>query len=219
MFMEILKGVELFGGLGNECNTYLIDGEILIDTGTGKFFHEIKKEIESKYEIKKIKRIINTHCHFDHTGGNKKFRDWLKAEIFIHSRDKHSIETGTHTMSELFDEMAKTVTADHVLKTGSIIKTTNFKFEVIPTPGHTPGSVCLYENDKKILVSGDTIFNDAVGRTDLPGGSKYELLESLKKLFPYHINYLLPGHGPPKKDGVSFMIKQLFYALERTEKI
>ncbi len=209
--VQICKGVILLAGVGYDSNVYIIDDELIIDTGTGVFFQQMKEKMEKMFDISKIKTIVNTHCHFDHTGGDKKFRDWLKAEIAIHEADKHSVETGKNTIAEVFGETAKTVTVDvdNVLKNGSLVKTTNFSFEVISTPGHTPGSICLYEKNKKILVSGDTLFEDGVGRTDYPGGDKNQLLKSLKKLSRHSINYLLPGHGMPKTSGVNFLIKQM----------
>lgn len=210
--MQICKGFILMGGVGNDSNVYIIDGELVVDTGTGLFFNEMKEEIELMFDITKLKNIVNTHCHFDHTGGDKKFRDWLKAEISAHEADQQSLETGINTLSKIFGETAKTVTVDNVLRNGSIIKTANFSFEIISTPGHTPGSICLYEKKKKLLVSGDTLFENSIGRTDLPGGSQSQMLKSLKKLSKYNIEYLLPGHGMPKIGGVNFLVKQMIAA-------
>jgi len=198
----------LMGGVGYDSNVYLIDGELIVDTGTGLFFPEMREEIELIYDISKITNIVDTHCHFDHTGGNKKFRDWLKAEVAIHENEKRFLERGICTMAEAFGEKARTVTVDRALKDGDKVKTKNFSFEVIWTPGHTPGSICLYEKKKKILISGDTLFEDGIGSTDFPGSNKEQLYKSLKKLSSLPIDYLLPGHGMPKIGGVNFMIKQ-----------
>ncbi len=209
--MQVYKGIEMFHGTGNEPNIFLIDGEVLVDTGTGNMFAELKKEIENKFNSKEIKTIVNTHYHFDHTGGNKKFRDWLKAEIAIHNDDKENLEKG-ETLAEMLSETTRIVTVDHGLYNGDIIKTPNFIFEVIHTPGHTPGSICLYESDKRILLSGDTLFSDSVGRTDLAGGSREMLISSLKKLGELPIMYLFPGHGPIRTSGIDFLIKQMLVA-------
>jgi len=207
--MGIIKGVDVLGGVEQEPNIYLIDSELLVDTGTGFLFSDMKRLIESRYDYYKIKNIVNTHCHFDHTGGNKKFRDWLKAVVTTHANEKEFLETGRNTLAEMFGEVPKIVTVDRILKEGSKIKTTNFAFEVIHTPGHTPGSICLYEPNKRILISGDTLFESGIGRFDLPGGNRQKMIESLNKLLDYNIQYLLPGHGPPKIGGVSFLIKQM----------
>ena len=205
--MEILKGVELFGGIGSDSNTYVIDGEIIVDTGTGSYFPSVKREIEGRGHSSNL--IINTHCHFDHSGGNKKFRDWLKAEIAVHKDDKDAVEGGTGTLSEMFGEKSRIITVDRALGDGDRIKTENFRLEVIHTPGHTAGSICLYEKNSRVLISGDTLFSDGIGRTDLPSGSSKALYESLKKLSRLDILYLLPGHGTPKIRGIDFLLKQM----------
>ncbi len=201
--MVILPGIEIIEGVGNECNIYIIDGEIVVDTGTGDSFPEIKDRIS-----KGIRIIINTHCHFDHTGGNKKFRDRLHAEIAVHEKDKDAVETGQGTLAENFGCTYRTLTVDRKLRNGSAIKTKNFSFEVVHTPGHTPGSICLYDKKKKILISGDTLFGDSIGRTDL-GGSKEQMKKSLDKLCGMSIEYLLPGHGPIKIGGIHFLTRQM----------
>ena len=72
-------------------------------------------------------------------------------------------------------------------------------FLVIPTPGHSPGSICLYYQKEKVLISGDTVFYLGVGRTDLPGGDLPVLAESIAMLAKLHIEYLIPGHGEMMK--------------------
>lgn len=201
--MIVLPGIEMIEGVGSECNIYVIDNEAVVDTGTGNSFPDIKDRLP-----KGIKTIINTHCHFDHCGGNKKFRDCLHAAIAIHEKDKIAVETGRGTMAEMFGESYKVLTADKALKEGSAIKTRNFSFEVIHTPGHTPGSICLYEKKNKILISGDTLFEDSVGRTDL-GGSREQLQKSLDRLAELDVEYLLPGHGTIKIGGIHFLIRQM----------
>lgn len=216
--MQVYKGIELVGGVDPDCNVYVIDGELLVDAGTGMHFGDMKKEIGAACNAKNIKLLVNTHCHFDHTGGDKKFRDWLKLSIAVHSADKKAVETG-QTLSELFGQQARMLTVDRTLRVGSIIKTANFNFEVVPTPGHTPGSVCLYDAEKRILISGDTLFDSAVGRTDLPGGDKEQLLASLKRLSELPIEFLFPGHGTPKMHGVDFLIKQMINFLSENKNI
>lgn len=217
--MQVYKGIILTGGIGYDSNIYLIDNEVLVDTGTGIFFNEIKEELENlKIDLNGIHTIVNTHCHFDHSGGDKNFRDLCNAKIAIHEKDKEALETGEGTLAELFGKKQKAVTVDYVLKEGDKIKTKNFNFVVISTPGHTKGSICLYEKNKKILISGDTIFADSVGRTDFPSGSLEDLIKSLKKLSKLNIMYLLPGHGIPKIGGIDFLLKHMISRLERMKK-
>ena len=214
--MQIYKGIILTGGIGYDSNIYLIDNEILVDTGTGIFFKEIREEFENrKIDLKEIRAIVNTHCHFDHTGGDKNFRDLCNAEIMIHEKDKEALETGEGTLAELFGKKQKAVTVDRALKEGDKIKTKNFTFVVISTPGHTPGSICLYEKNKKILITGDTVFADSIGRTDFPNGDLKAMKNSIEKLSKLNVYYLLPGHGMPKIGGVDFLFKQIIARLEK----
>ncbi len=83
---------------------------------------------------------------------------------------------------------------DILLQEGEL-KIGNMTFQVIQTPGHSPGSVCIYWPDKKVLFSGDVAFNQGIGRTDLPGGDGQELKESIKKISLLDVEYLLSGHG------------------------
>lgn len=207
--MQVFKGVMLTGGVGPDSNIYIVDNELMIDTGTGAYFQIIKENLENLgLHPTEIKSIVNTHCHFDHTGGDKKFRDICKAKIFIHKEDKKALEAG-NTMAEMFNEQPRSVTVDKTIKEGDMIKTKNFSLEVIWTPGHTPGSICLYDRKKKILFSGDTVFSDGIGRTDMRGGDAKAMKESLKKLSGIKVDYLLPGHGMPKTTGIDFHFRQI----------
>ena len=217
--MQIYRGIEILGGMDPDCNVYLIDGELIVDAGTGLYFGDIKKEIEGLCDVSNIKNLVNTHCHFDHVGADKKFKDWLKLSIAIHSADKKAVETGIGTLSELFGQTARIMSVDKTLRMDSVISTTNFTFEVIPTPGHTPGSICMYDAEKKILISGDTLFENAIGRTDMYGGNQEQLINSLKRLSELQIQYLLPGHGTPKKDGIDFLIKQMLNTFSTSKKV
>ncbi|HLC67697.1 MAG TPA: MBL fold metallo-hydrolase [archaeon] len=208
--MQVCKDIEVLGGTNSDCNIYLVDGTLLVDAGTGNYFGDTKKEIELLGAHPKT--LVNTHCHFDHIGGNKKFRDWLKLEIAVHPADRKAVETGEGALAEMFGHTYRIMTVDRLLRNGSTIKTKNFNFEVISTPGHTPGSICLYDKTKKILISGDTVFDGAIGRTDL-GGDKEQMIDSLKKLSQLEVDYLLPGHGSPKIGGVNFMIKQMLHLM------
>lgn len=217
--MQFYKGIELLGGVDPDCNVYLVDGELIIDAGTGFYFGDMKKEIEGMCNPKNIKLLANTHGHYDHTGGDRKFRDWLKLSIAIHSADRKAVETGEGSAAELFGQQSRIMTVDKTLKTGSIINTKSFSFEVIHTPGHTPGSVCLYDAEKKILFSGDTLFENSVGRTDLHGGNKEQLLASLHRISELQVEYLFPGHGTPKIGGIDFLIKQMMNFLSENRKV
>ncbi|WP_409200383.1 MBL fold metallo-hydrolase [Methanobrevibacter sp. DSM 116169] len=176
-------------GLGNDSNSYVINNEILVDTGTGSnqdFLHEKLKE--NKINPDDISLIVNTHCHFDHVGGNYLFP---KAKVAIHEADAQTLKDNYNkdTAIELFQDKIKRHDVDIELKSGDKIA----NFEVIHTPGHTPGGICLFDGEN--LISGDTIFaNGGIGRMDI-GGNVEDMKSSLNKLNALNVKYLLPGHG------------------------
>lgn len=177
-----------------DSNVYLIVDEkiALVDTGigTGSLIDEIKKKAS------RIDLIINTHAHLDHCGGNKFF----KCKVLAHESDAGEMRSG-----EFYDTCSMAgekipLKVDEMLKEGDKIELGEHIFEVIHTPGHTPGSICLFERDKKILISGDTLFSDGgFGRADL-GGKFEELINSLERLSKLDFNFLLPGHGNVAKN-------------------
>ncbi|NOX71665.1 MAG: MBL fold metallo-hydrolase [Candidatus Micrarchaeota archaeon] len=177
---------------GLDSNVYLL-GDTVIDTGTGFNFVRLYDALKQlKVNLNDIKLVINTHCHFDHTGGDGYF---LKAKIAIHENDAKAVEDGDDELvnAGFFDGKAKPRKVDIRLKDGDEIS----GLRVIHTPGHTPGSICLLDEKKKILFSGDTIFADGVGRTDRPGGNEKDLEESINKIMELDFDVLMPGHGEP----------------------
>lgn len=196
--MEKINNVYCIEGIMADSNSYLIDNTdsnseydyILVDTGTGQsnsnLFSNIK---EIGIEPEDIDLIVNTHCHFDHVGGNDFFPN---AKIAIHKVDAIALRDPDSelTVSSLFGSIVRKHDVDIELEEGDKIA----NFEVINTPGHTKGGISLY--DGEILISGDTIFsNGGVGRMDI-GGSPIDMKESLMRLKELDVEYLLPGHGP-----------------------
>ena len=151
----------IVGELATNCYLLISKNELaIIDPGgeAEKILQEIKKtEAKPKY-------IINTHCHPDHTLANKKIKKETRAEIWIHEAEKDFID---------FE-------ADRFLKEENEIKIGDCLLKVIHTPGHTRGSICLL--GENFVFSGDTLFKNGYGRTDLPGGSQKDLEKSLEKL-------------------------------------
>ena len=181
-----------------DSNIYLIDGNTIVDSGTGSNFvrlYEIFKKLNLDFD--NIGNIVNTHMHWDHIGGNGFFKN---AKIHIHEKDADVLEKGDAEMSNAmyFNGNMKPMKVEKKLKDEDEV----FGFRVIHSPGHTPGSVCLFDPKDKILISGDTIFSDGVGRTDLPGGNEADLEKSIERLSQLDVEIILPGHGEPVlKDG------------------
>ena len=201
--MEKINNVYCIEGIMADSNSYLIDNTdsnseydyILVDTGTGQSDSNLFSNIrEIGIEPEDIDLIVNTHCHFDHVGGNDFFPN---AKIAIHKVDAIALRDPDSelTVSSLFGSIVRKHDVDIELEEGDKI----VNFEVLNTPGHTKGGISLY--DGEILISGDTIFsNGGVGRMDI-GGSPIDMKESLIRLKELDVEYLLPGHGPWVKNG------------------
>lgn len=144
-------------------------------------------------------RLLATHAHFDHNLGAGFISEAFGLQLELHERD-----------SELYQQMEKQTTQLAGLDWGSrkkapakffdetdIITFGNQSFEIIPTPGHTKGSVCFYSASQHILFSGDTLFKGTIGRTDLPCGSMFQMTNSLRRLCQLpDTTQIFPGHGP-----------------------
>ncbi len=149
----------------------------------------------------KCKMIIDTHCHFDHIGGNKKLKEATDAPICIHPAEKDLITKMSEMATYFGVESDRSPPADKFLEEGDTVKVGALELKVLHTPGHSPGSITLYhqDKDKTIAMVGDVLFQFSVGRTDFPGGSQRQLIASIKtKLYPLGDNCeIYPGHGPP----------------------
>ncbi|CAH2032618.1 MBL fold metallo-hydrolase [Trichlorobacter ammonificans] len=142
--------------------------------------------------------IINTHGHFDHTGGNGRLMNATGAPLWIHRADSPMLSRVAQVSAMYGIPGENSPDADHFLEDGSELAFGLHRLRVIHTPGHTPGGCCLYVESAQTLISGDTLFADGVGRTDLPGGSHEQLVTSIRtRLFtlPDQVR-VWPGHGP-----------------------
>src|SRR5690242_10409296 len=145
-----------------------------------------------------VKQIAITHAHIDHVGGAMKLRAATGAPILLNQND--------YALLKMLDEQAAwigmaspgKVEIDQSLGQADTVKAGSLIADVIHTPGHTEGSVCLYFAGEKKLIAGDTLFAGSIGRTDLPGGSMQKILRSLqdKVLALPDETIVVPGHGP-----------------------
>lgn len=152
----------------------------------------------------KLKAIVNTHGHPDHTCGNERMKALTGAPVLMHREDDELFRQPD--IVDMFRSWGfePAPPADGYLEEGQELEVGSMKFRVIHTPGHSPGSVCLFGHG--YLVTGDTLFIDAVGRTDLPGGDMNILMKSLReKIVPLPDDTMvLPGHdyGPRPTDSL-----------------
>ncbi|MDO8537845.1 MAG: MBL fold metallo-hydrolase [archaeon] len=196
MFQEILPNLFAVFPSDSGSNSYLLMGKkiALIDSGLGKNPADWRDFLRlSGLTLESIDFVIHSHAHADHFIGDKLF---LKAKIFWPEIDSKPIEfhdeefTYSHFFNNSFFPKI-----DKKLKENETIEFAPFKLQVINSPGHTVGSVCFFDEKLKLLFSGDTLFNGAIGRTDLISGNKIQMLESIQKLKELDFNLLLPGHG------------------------
>lgn len=152
----------------------------------------IREELEARSWT--LKLIVTTHGHWDHSGDNARVAEHTGAQIAIHPLDAHRL-TNPQPMWAPFEIPPSVPAVD--LAEGGEVRFGAVRLEVLHTPGHTEGSVCLLDQDGGRLYSGDTLFAGSYGRVDLPGGSPEAMLGSLGRLRQLDPSLLvLPGHGP-----------------------
>lgn len=157
-------------------------------------FPELKGYIENNGL--KVKYIIVTHGHGDHIGALKELKDYSDADIYIHGEDNEMLKSKIKNFSNIMGGAVVEMSADKFLEDGDVLELGETKLNIIHTPGHSRGGISIYCD--RVLFSGDTLFKNSIGRTDFPGGSLAEIIDSIKsKLFALPDDTVVyPGHGP-----------------------
>lgn len=190
-------------GIGYDSNVYVLPGEnpTVIDTGTGLNPDYTLEGIKKHLDLTAIKYIVLTHEHYDHCGGVSILRDHIEnAEILAHTKGVSKLQSGISSFAQLLGGEMPQINVDKPVSGGEVLRFGDTDFQVIYTPGHSPGCICFYDRENQILISGDTIFSGgSFGRYDLPGGDLTELQHSIEKLSELEIQGLYPGHGPHVK--------------------
>lgn len=182
-------------------NVYLIeaaDGRLaLIDTGFGAGAGSVVAEVESVAGGRRLSHILLTHAHFDHIGAVAELHTALDAPVALHPLDRPLYDSGGGGRKygltfEIGPEPEIALDKTQVVVVGDL------SFEVRFVPGHTVGHVAFYEPGLQAIFSGDVLFEDSIGRTDLPGGSYATLLLSIRDqlLTLPDATTVYPGHGP-----------------------
>jgi hydroxyacylglutathione hydrolase len=175
--------------LAANCYLLLDEKKAIIDVGGDAEF--ILRAIKRYIDPKELDYVFLTHSHYDHAAA----AGYLKgiARIAIHEEEMRLLRL--QKFAPVFGIRFKAFEPDILLKGGEVFELGEISLEVLHTPGHSPGSVCFYEPEKKWLFSGDTVFAyGSFGRYDLPGGDGRLLLESIEKLSRLDVVNLYPGH-------------------------
>ena len=183
-----------------ETNCYVVRRDeaarecLIIDTGLdGRELVEFLQE----HQLTPL-AVVLTHGHADHIVGLAMLRQrFAGIKVFIHQLDAHLLTDSDSNLSALAGLTFATEPADVLLREGDVIEEAGVRLQVLHTPGHTVGGICLYAEADGLVFAGDTLFADSVGRTDFPGGDMDQLIESIqKKLFTLpDRTAVYPGHG------------------------
>ncbi len=170
----------------------------VVDPSMGSTEKILHQAAQSNLQIEKI---LLTHSHWDHIADAKVLKEKTGALLYVHPLDAKNVEIPGSDGLPLFVHI-QGIAPDRFLKEGEPVQVGSLQVEVIHTPGHSPGSVCLYLKDQNILISGDTLFRGGIGRLDLPTGHPEAMAESLRKLakLPPRTR-VIPGHGPDTEIG------------------
>jgi hydroxyacylglutathione hydrolase len=200
----------IWQGMGNNCNTCLFTDvfsgpkpHLLIDPGHSNngfsdcFQHLAKTMERDGFKVSEVGMIINTHSHSDHCQANTLLVKDNSVEIAMSEEEEQFRLTLGKRLDAMFGIEPAVFKTTQFLKEGPLqLGDKNaLKLEIFITPGHSPGSACLYMPDDKILITGDVVFNCSVGRTDFPGGDVQALAHSIQRLSKLDVNCLIPGHS------------------------
>lgn len=158
---------------------------------------ELIREVVARHGLK-VTAVVNTHGHFDHVGGNRQAVAAFDARLLIHEADAPMLGRVAEVAGMYGMQGENSPGADAYLADGAELTFGTCRLQVLHTPGHTQGGCCLYSAAERFVITGDTLFADSIGRTDLPGGSHAQLLASIRtKLFVLPDEVVAwPGHGP-----------------------
>jgi glyoxylase-like metal-dependent hydrolase (beta-lactamase superfamily II) len=199
----------IWQGMGNNCNTILfphvLEGSrphLLIDPG--HTFNEFKTDClaslsqamqQHKFKLDDVGMIINTHCHADHCEACEPLSRDNSMAIALSEEEEEFRHGGNLRLNAMFGIRSPEFKTSHVLREGAYRPGKEGpEFEVFISPGHSPGSVCLYVPEEKVLITGDVIFYGSIGRTDFPGGDINQLQASIERLSKLDIECIIPGH-------------------------
>lgn len=200
-------------------NVYAMDeGRTLIDAGnTSDIIHELDAQYPDG--VGRVERIILTHPHYDHVGALGRLLLYCNANVYMHQEAFAHTFLGDVSLPEIARQLG---TLDKLLplRDGEVLEVGDYNLEVVYTPGHTPGGICLYHRDSQTLFSQDLVFPPTaeltrLGEPDAQTGDWDQLIDSLRKLMGYRVERLLPGHFAPVFHGGWQHIETAFFETVR----
>lgn len=216
LIMELQPNIFRLKGEDTSSHSYLIRGDyknVLIDSGVDKNFSKLQKSLLTLgLKIRDIDIVINTHEHFDHIGANRYFQDYALISAHRFAATKITVEDRYVTMYKSGDLNAPSLKVHLWLESKSRFNLGNYSLNIIHTPGHTSGSICIYEPVRKILFAGDTVFAGGTLSYIGESGSVGDYIDSISHLATRKINELYPGHGKVSKSPEEDMQKAILNA-------
>ena len=216
LIIELQPNIFRLKGEDTSSHSYLIRGDyknVLIDSGVDKNFSKLQKSLLTLgLKIRDIDIVINTHEHFDHIGANRYFQDYALIAAHRFAATKITVEDRYVTMYKSGDLNAPSLKVHLWLESKSRFNLGNYSLNIIHTPGHTSGSICIYEPVRKILFAGDTVFAGGTLSYIGESGSVGDYIDSISHLATRKINELYPGHGKVSKSPEEDMQKAILNA-------
>lgn len=217
--MKVTEGIYSYvwrGTFENNCNSFYFAEplNILFDPGLRNYTDLLLENMKKDgIDTSQIKYLVNSHCHPDHFEGTLNFTG-SDVKLCMNSEEIKFFNQEGPRFFEMFNMPFPRVNFDVILDEGPWM-VGETELQVYHTPGHSPGSVCVYWPEKKALVCGDLVFDNSFGRVDFPGGSGELLKKSIEKISQLDIEILLPGHmgiitGKENVQRNFQMIKQYF---------
>ncbi len=199
MYREIIPGLYLLKSKKPSSNSYLILGEklkVLIDSGISQHFNFITKDLKDiGVDTRSLNMVINSHEHVDHFGANRYLQERVPILAHRYAATKIVSADDEVMLCRAHGEDPTGYQVNMWLENLNVLDLGDWFLKVLHTPGHTSGSLCIYEPRRKVLISGDTVFARGTISDISSSGSYGEYINSLARLNTMKIDLLLPGHG------------------------